>query len=274
MIAGKAPLGAALPESLGVVRATTRAAATAHTGSSFQSHMDAILAPYVQSVNRNNQEEQLVEQNVAAAMAANAGQKPLANLAAAYVKAWGEVGTGVKKDANNPHFNNDYATLEAVLEAGKQIFANNGLALLQAPGLITDGNIEVTGMLIHKSGEFVTFRTMVPLGGKLTAQAGGSATTYGRRYQALAVFGLAPTDDDGEAASQPAPKAAKGNKVAAKADAGNYAEARDALLDEIESFAGTETEFSTAIKPRVEELGDEEVNKAYIAKRRALKGKK
>ncbi len=37
--------------------------------------------------------------------------------------------------------------------------------------------------------------------GKGDAQSVGSATTYGRRYALMAILGLAPDDDDGQAAS-------------------------------------------------------------------------
>lgn len=213
------------------------------------------------------------QQNVAASIAAQSRGNGLERLAAAYVKAWGEIGTGVVKDRNNPHFGSEYATLHATLEAGKAILAKNGLALLQAPGAVIEGSIEVVGLLMHTSGESIQFKTIVPLGGKLTAQSVGSAITYGRRYQALAVFGLAPVDDDGNAASE-APAAPKKGKAPVAINSGaSYAEARDQLLDAMEAFTGTATDFEKALRPQVEELGDEEVNKSYVAKRRALKGK-
>jgi hypothetical protein len=42
---------------------------------------------------------------------------------------------------------------------------------------------------------------------KLDPQGFGSALTYCRRYSLLAAMGLAPEDDDGQAASKAAPKA-------------------------------------------------------------------
>lgn len=215
------------------------------------------------------------EQNVAAALAAKAATgNGLTNLAAAYVKAWGEIGTGVVKDRENPHFGSEYATLHATLEAGKAVFAANGLALIQSPGAIVDGNVEISGVLMHSSGELLPLRTVVPLGGKLTAQSVGSAITYGRRYQALAVFGLAPVDDDGNEASAPAPAPRRAKQTAAKDEGeGNYAETRDSIVREIEAFAGTYEDFEKTLRPRVEELGDSEVNKQFVAKRKTLSKK-
>jgi hypothetical protein len=212
-----------------------------------------------------------MQDNVPAAIAAQAKANGLTNLAPAYIKAWGEIGTGVVKDRNNPHFGSEYATLHATLEAGKEKLAANGLALLQAPGAVVDGSIEIIGMLIHTSGEAVTFKTLVPLGGKLTAQSVGSAITYGRRYQALAVFGLAPVDDDGNEASQPAPRKGKAKDMIPGPGENGYAAARDELLDNIEAFAGTYDEFEKSIRPLVEDLADAEVNKAFVTKRKSLK---
>lgn len=219
------------------------------------------------------------EQQVVAAAMAKANSAGLANLSKAYVAAWAEIGTGVAKDANNPHFGNDYATLEAVEKVVKPALAKHGLAFLQTPGPIDAvGNIEIVGLLVHESGEILPLRMNIPLGGKATAQSAGSAITYGRRYQLMAVFGLAPTDDDGQAASEPPPKATKSTPRAKADDAeesGGYAARRDQLIADIKGFDGTADQLSETIKPRVEEMADAEVNAVYVARRRALtKGKK
>lgn len=206
-----------------------------------------------------------------------AGATPVAldKLAKAYVAAWGEVGVGVGKDANNPHFGNDYATLEAHLDVVKPIFARHGLALLQSPGRIVDGSQEIITLILHESGQHLSITTHIPLGGKLTAQASGSATTYGRRYVVGGVGGLAPVDDDGEGASAqstPLKQTKKADKP--KDTAASYAETTGALIAEIEAFAGSVDELEKTIRPRVEDMGDAKVNEVYVARRRALKGKK
>lgn len=130
-------------------------------------------------------------------------------LISAYVKAWAEMDV-VRRDAENPHFGSNYATLEATMRVVKPVFARHGLALMQIPSEIdAAGNLVITGVLAHESGESITFRTMVPVGRDLTPQKMGSATTYGLRYQLQAVAGVAPADDDGEAASALPKPAAK-----------------------------------------------------------------
>lgn len=204
------------------------------------------------------QQEQEILQQIAAAQK----QGGIANLAPALVQAWAAVGSGVKKNANNPAFRSEYATLEAVLEVVKKPLADNGLALIQAPGVINADGIEVHALLIHKSGELVTFKTVMPLGGKLTAQSAGSAVTYGRRYQLMALFGLAPSDDDGNAAS------GKSDETSTPIDDGSPEV--DTVLEAIEA-ATTVEQLEKEVRPTVENLGDPKVNKAYVARKRALK---
>jgi hypothetical protein len=121
-------------------------------------------------------------------------------LLAAYSAAWHELST-VTKDRENPHLKVKYATLTATLETLRPVCQKHGIALLQAPGEIVNGNLRIVGVLIHAdSGENMTFTTDVPLGDSPTPQKMGSASTYGRRYQVHAIFGLtaADEDDDGE----------------------------------------------------------------------------
>lgn len=114
--------------------------------------------------------------------------------------------TGAVKDAKNPHFKNNYATLEAVVEAARPGLQANGLSVTQAPASIVDGSLTITTMLLHASGQWLRSTLHVPLGQKRDAQAVGSAISYGRRYALMAVLGLPSVDDDGQAAVAPAPR--------------------------------------------------------------------
>jgi hypothetical protein len=58
---------------------------------------------------------------------------------------------------------------------------------------------------MHSSGEWLEQEYYIPLG-KMDAQAAGSAITYARRYALQAIAGIPAEDDDGNAASQSAPK--------------------------------------------------------------------
>jgi hypothetical protein len=124
---------------------------------------------------------------------------------------------GVAKDSKNPHFKNNYASLEAVVDTAKGPLQEAGLAFTQAPGVIVDGAIEITTMLMHTSGEWLRSTLHVPLS-KKDAQGVGSAITYGCRYALMATLGLPPVDDDGEAAVKPEPKREDGVPRGARSD--------------------------------------------------------
>lgn len=125
----------------------------------------------------------------------------LKNLAAAKIKATAAL-PPLLKDSVNPHFKQRYSSLSAVLEAIQKPFGTAGIAILEGV-TIQDGSVIVECTLVHAaSGESITHQLPMPIGGN-TAQAVGSAITYGRRYLLMTMCGIAPEDDDGESATQP-----------------------------------------------------------------------
>jgi hypothetical protein len=120
----------------------------------------------------------------------------VAKLAAALAKAQMEM-EGATKDAINPHFKSKYADLASVREACKPL-SKHGIAILQ-PTRADGAAVTVTTLLIHDSGEWIS-EDLTLTAGQATPQAVGSAITYGRRYGLAAMVGIAPEDDDGEAA--------------------------------------------------------------------------
>lgn len=118
----------------------------------------------------------------------------------AYLAAQKEMGD-LLKTSTNPAFKSKYADLAAVIEAVLPALHNNGFALMQPPH--SDGAlVEVETLLLHESGGYV--RSVLGLRpSKQDPQGVGSAVTYGRRYALQAIAGIAPEDDDGNAASGP-----------------------------------------------------------------------
>lgn len=111
----------------------------------------------------------------------------------------------VFKNANNPAFKSKYADLAAVIEAVVPTLNQHGVTLLQ-PATFDGELVRVATMLLHESGQWVRCTLAAPLA-KRDAQGIGSACTYLRRYGLQAMSGVAPEDDDGNAASQkPAPQ--------------------------------------------------------------------
>ena len=103
------------------------------------------------------------------------------------------------KKNNNPAFKTKYSGINEVLEAMLPTLTEVGLCFVQFP----DGEA-LTTRLMHTSGEWMQASyALKPV--QNTPQASGSALTYARRYALLAVLGLGTEDDDGNAASAPAP---------------------------------------------------------------------
>ena len=124
-------------------------------------------------------------------------------LGSALAKAQGAI-EGALKDTANPFFKTKYADLSSVWDACRQQLTVNGLSIVQTPTEAENG-IGVETMLIHASGQWLSNTFTMPVS-KADAQGVGSAITYARRYALAAMVGVAPEDDDGNAASKAAPK--------------------------------------------------------------------
>ncbi len=118
-------------------------------------------------------------------------------LAAALAKAQG-VMNGAAKDSANPFFKSKYADLASVWEACRKPLTENGLSIIQSPS--ADGvKVSIETRLLHTSGQWIA-GTVTTSAKEDTPQAIGSAITYLRRYALQSFAGVAPEDDDGEAA--------------------------------------------------------------------------
>ncbi len=119
-------------------------------------------------------------------------------LFAALAKAQAKI-RNASKDSKNPHFNSKYADLASVAEACREALTENGICVLQDPS--TDGNqVRCVTTLGHASGESFESRPLAMVPRDLSPQSVGSCVTYLRRYQLASVVGVAPDDDDGNAA--------------------------------------------------------------------------
>lgn len=138
-------------------------------------------------------------------------------LASALNKAQAEM-SGAKKGANNPFFKSKYADLNAVVDAVRIPFSENGLSYSQFP-IMEDNKVGVETILMHESGEWMSSVLTLPMT-KQDPQAAGSAITYARRYALQAIAGIPAEDDDGNAASQskPASKDVQAIRAAIKAN--------------------------------------------------------
>lgn len=129
----------------------------------------------------------------------------IAGLAAALAKAQGQM-KGAIKDSANPFFKSKYADLASVVEAIRAAFSANGLSYIQTVEPSEKDEVRVETTLLHSSGEWISCGVLSLPVSKVDAQGYGSALTYARRYSLSAAVGVAPEDDDGNAASAAKPK--------------------------------------------------------------------
>lgn len=122
-------------------------------------------------------------------------------VAAALVKFNSKV-TQISKDAKNPYFKKDYATLDQIVNQIRPILTDNGLSVLQAPNTLENGNVLVKTLILHESGQFLeSDGTSLKLA-KNDPQGAGAGITYARRYDLCAFLSLnTGDDDDGNGAS-------------------------------------------------------------------------
>lgn len=137
-------------------------------------------------------------------------------IAPAFIKAKKEFSPALK-DRVNPAFKSKYADLGACLDAVDDALLANGIALMQETFMDETG-VTVETVFIHESGETMRGGKLHVPASRQDPQGYGSALTYARRYSLQAACGIAPEDDDGNAASaqKSAPRASSQAPAASK----------------------------------------------------------
>lgn len=149
-------------------------------------------------------------------------------ISTAFVKAQKEFGAA-HKTSNNPFFKSKYADLTVVVDAVLGALNNNGIALIQNCHE-SDTGVVVETIFLHESGQTISCGKLSVPAAKNDPQGYGSALTYARRYSLMAACGIAPEDDDGNAAtsavkSQPKPEPVDAKEVSkARSELGVAAE--------------------------------------------------
>jgi hypothetical protein len=189
------------------------------------------------------------------------------SIAAALAAAQAEMGKALKQ-ANNPHFRSKYADLGAVMDACLPALNRNGIALIQ-PTIDDDGGRYVKTVLLHASGE--TLECRVPLiVQKNDMQGYGSAVTYARRYGLMCMAGIAPEDDDGNAAAKAAPSddvTERPRQQARQPDmkgAADHAQAALANADSVEQLEAIYRDLPAGVKALPEVIGTAKNRKAEL----------
>lgn len=131
------------------------------------------------------------------------------NIHVALAAAQAEMGKALKQ-SNNPHFRSKYADLGNVMDACLPALTRHGISVTQ-PVVAGEITTIVKTVLTHGASNTSAECEIPLILGKNDMQGFGSAMTYARRYGLMAMAGIAPEDDGGNAAAKAAPnKAAQG----------------------------------------------------------------
>ena len=165
-------------------------------------------------------------------------------IAAAFVQAQRNFAPALKK-ADNPYFGSKYADLAVCIEAVIDALHDNGIALIQHTDQ-SDKGVIVSTVFMHESGEHMETGSIFVPAAQNSPQAFGSALTYARRYSLMTACGIAPEDDDGNAASKPVAKTAQQKQAEydpwanEHGEIPSYATAAEAEMAGIPSHGATE----------------------------------
>ena len=165
----------------------------------------------------------------------------MSNIAAAFVKAKKAFRPALKEKANPAFKGSKYADLSSCIEAVDDAFLANGIVMYQEchPD---DAGVTVETVLLHESGESIRGGRLHVPASKQDPQGFGSALTYARRYSLMAACGMAPEDDDGNAASLKKPS--EPTRIMHEADV----EAHQIAMHKAPSMEALRTAFGVAYK--------------------------
>lgn len=176
------------------------------------------------------------------------------NIASALVRAQRGFAPALKT-STNPHFRSKYVDLAGCVEAVVDALNSAGIALVQRTSEDSTG-VTVETVFVHESGEMLECGKLHVPASKQDPQGYGSALTYARRYSLMAACGIAPEDDDGNAASKVKVSATKTdlvnphrmNVVADVAAAINERMSASDVIGALDEFQGiTDVEEKTAL---------------------------
>lgn len=102
----------------------------------------------------------------------------------------------LKKSGRNPHFKNEYSTLDDIREATLEALTRHGIIVVHTSAVEAEYTVLVTSVVHAESSSHVQARFFID---NEAPQKMGSAMTYGRRYNIVNLLDLiADPDDDAE----------------------------------------------------------------------------
>lgn len=154
----------------------------------------------------------------------------------------------VTKDASNSYYKSKYADINSFLEVAIPALNEQNIALLQPTFSNAEGHWVQT-ILIHESGETLTYSPIRLVLKSEDMQQLGSAITYARRYSLQALLGMRAEDDDANAASGKVKPAAKATEAVTASNAAAAPAASPAAAAEQAPAAKPRTTFRKSSPP-------------------------
>lgn len=174
----------------------------------------------------------------------NLSSEAIDQIVPALIKARSKFKAAVK-DAKNDAFKRNgqgsgYATLDSVIDAVTEALLENGVYYTQQTDIVDARTVLYTRFL-HSSGQWIGGAYPVhPV--KNDPQGEGSALTYARRYALMALAGIAPEDDDGNAATKAA-KRQNDNSLGGQPRSGVWNDYTNEHREDLERLALTIGEY-------------------------------
>jgi hypothetical protein len=106
-----------------------------------------------------------------------------------------KLGISIKKDKRNPHYKNDYASLNEVLDKVKEELNKMNVVIIQKP---CAGGLDT---VLYDTEDDTKLDSFTPFINPTDMQKLGGAITYARRYALVSMLALEDEDDDGNTAS-------------------------------------------------------------------------
>lgn len=170
------------------------------------------------------------------------------------------------KDADNPFFKSKYVPLESVVESINAIANKHGLSFTQYPTNDEQGRVGVATLLLHTSGEFISYPPVFMNAEKNTPQGAGALITYLKRYALSAIFGITSDhDDDANEASGNS----KQSKPKVEAQDISIERLKDAY-EELDRVQLQEKTFQTVYDDLIKQKFSHEMILAAIVKKKSL----
>ena len=132
----------------------------------------------------------------------------------------------VVKGATNPAFKSKYADLADVVSVAIPALTEQGIAMFHMMARDEQGAVMRT-MLVHGASETSVSCDVPLIINKQDMQGMKSATTYAKRIGLESLTGIAPEDDDGNAAAKAAPKVEPSKLISKE----QYVEMSDLMFD-------------------------------------------